>query len=554
MPLIIVTNPKIGIDLIEDLQEEPAYQNIQAFSATHAFLRHVLYICRDREYASISAKKIKEWFSGYHVGYKPCLDALVKHDLIEINRHYIVGLKPRRYKLTEKGARLMCEGQMQYLKKTFADKELKRKLQKQQSYRRSKSEKGDHPLLDYINNGLMNYTFSEDAVKLIEDSDWGYHTKLKAMMNLTDFAERDFVKLKYNEADGRCWNEFVGMKRELRKYFSLGKLHYRYTIDIRSCHPLFLGHYLVHCAVDRSVSLATPVNPVPIWGVAMDKLTAEKKKTEREQAIAMATTSTTAGKQQSIPIITPITHPPASTTISNNSTTSTSATKLILHYDGCNSDIQAELIRWNELFCDPDNDPKEVLTRELGYTREQAKAALNQTINGGKQYRKFIKWFEKKFPRLFAIWDRTYKAIVGVGISFHYETALMQDMGLYELADELGLHLTYEFDGCGVMCRDDDTEVLGKLQQLIEHIQALSERLWGIRPVIVVKTAMGDTVVMPNQMERHRSGTTDVVGATVTQPASIPATRPVASAFRRSSGRSGRPARKPRGSPHPSGT
>ena len=155
--------------------------------------------------------------------------------------------------------------------------------------------------------------------------------------------------------------------------------------------------------------------------------------------------------------------------------------------------------RWNTLFSDPATDPKTVLINELGYTRDQAKAALNQTINGSNQYKRFIKWFKAKFPRLFALWERTNKAEVGVCISTIYETELMQDLALYELAETLGLHLTYEFDGCGVMCRDDDTEVLAKIQRLIAHVQARSEKLWGIRPVIVVKTATGEAVDMRNQ-------------------------------------------------------
>ena len=94
---------------------------------------------------------------------------------------------------------------------------------------------------------------------------------------------------------------------------------------------------------------------------------------------------------------------------------------------------------------------------------------MNQSINGGKQYGRFIKWFKTKFPQLHSVWDQTYKNKVGVDISTLYETKLMQDMGLYELAKSLGLHLTYEFDGCGVMCREDDTEVLAKINQLSRH-------------------------------------------------------------------------------------
>jgi hypothetical protein len=93
----------------------------------------------------------------------------------------------------------------------------------------------------------------------------------------------------------------------------------------------------------------------------------------------------------------------------------------------------AELARWNTIFSDPNTDPKTVLIQELGYTREQAKAALNQTINGSKQYRKFVNWFKTKFPLLHGVSARTRSATVGNEISAGYETNLMQDMDLYRL-------------------------------------------------------------------------------------------------------------------------
>ena len=127
---------------------------------------------------------------------------------------------------------------------------------------------------------------------------------------------------------------------------------------------------------------------------------------------------------------------------------------------------------------------------------------------------------------------------------------LMQDMELYELARRLGLHLTYEYDGCGVMCREDDTEVLAKIQQLIAHVQAKSERLWGIRPVVVVKTATGEMV----NMQTVVTGTTERRKVTRQERVANPASRTVASGSRRSSSRSVRPSRKPRGSSRPSCT
>jgi len=348
MAKIKITNPKLGQALVRELEDEPTYQSIKAYSATHTFLRNVLHFCRDQEFASIPAKKIKEWFETHGVNYKTCLDALVRHDLIEIDRHYIVGTKTRGYRLTEKGVRLVFEGQMEYLKKLFVDPGLRRKLQKQQSYHRTKADKYKNAFLQYIHHGLMSYSYDQTAVTMINDSGWEHLTKLKAVMSLTDFTERSFVELKHNEADGRVWNEFVGMKSELRKCFGLGNLKYRFVMDIRSCHPLFFGHYLVY----RSEPRRTPVNPCPTYGSALLKSIAEKKERERSERL-------------SYPNYT-ITHPSPSTPISSISITHPSTTNPILHYDGGNSDIGPELSRWNQLFSDPDTDPKAVLIRDLG--------------------------------------------------------------------------------------------------------------------------------------------------------------------------------------------
>lgn len=134
MPAIKVANPKVSPELFDLLKDEPVYQNIKAFSATHAFLRSLIIFGRNQKYAKIPAKVIKEQFDNYNVKYKPCLDALVLHGLIDIDKHYIVGAKPRGYKLTDLGARLMYEGSMQYLKALFTDSKLKRQIQKRESY------------------------------------------------------------------------------------------------------------------------------------------------------------------------------------------------------------------------------------------------------------------------------------------------------------------------------------------------------------------------------------------------------------------------------------
>ena len=534
MPPTKITNPRISLQLVEELQNEPAYANEKAYSATHSFLRRVIHFSRNQEYASISAKYIKEQFDNYGIKYKACLDALVRHQIIEVDRQYIVGTKTRGYKLTDKGVGLMSAGELVYLRQLFTDAQLKRQIQKRASYHRTKGEIYNNGFLEYISQGRLKYQYNEQAVNFIEQSDWPHLTRLDAMTTLADFSERNFTELKFNDSDGRVWNEFVGMKSELRRFFSHGDLHYLFVMDIRSCHPLFLAHYLVHRAKGKGWQAQHPLLPGDHQKTIVQIDSAGKRERSERLSLPNHTTAST------IPTL-PIPSNPASTTTNNNP---------LSHYDGGNSDIMAELNRWNAIFSDLDTDPKTVLIRELGYTREAAKAALNQTINGSRQYRKFVNWFKTNFPLLHGVWARTDSATVGNGISTYYETELMQDFSLYELATKLGLHLTYEYDGCGVMCREDDTEVLAKIQQLIAHVQAKSERLWGIRPVVVVKTATGEMV----NMQTVVTGTTERRKVTRQERGANLASRTVASGSRRSSSRSVRPGRKPRGSSRPSCT
>jgi len=485
MPLLKITNPFVSPQFVQELQDEPAYRSAKTFSATHAFLRQVRRFSRNQEYATIHATDIKEWFGNYNIPYLPCLEALENHGLLKIDRQYIVGHKPRGYKLTEKGSKLMYKGQMQYLKKLFTDRSLKRQIQKKESYLRIHGQKYTDDFLQYIHEGRMHYKFDQAAVKCIAESNWPNLTRLDAVMSLIDFAKRDFVELKCNDSDNRCWNEFAGMKSELRKFFSLGNLKYRYLMDIRSCHPLFLAHYLMNCAQIQGWQSYHPLLPGDHQKTIFEIDSAQ----ERERS-----------ERFSIPIPPTITKQSTTYPFPSNSHNPGINNYLFSHYVGGNSDIQAELRKWNQIFSDPTRDPKAMLYDELGYQRDTAKAALNHTINGSNQYKRFKAWFKKGFPKLFAIWERTNKATVGTGISAQYETWLMQDMELYNLATQLGLHLTYEFDGCGVMCREDDPDVLAKIQQLVQHIQDRSERRWNIRPVIVVKSADGALVNMQDHI------------------------------------------------------
>jgi hypothetical protein len=284
---IKVANPKISTRLVTELKNEPAYANPKAFSATHAFLRKVVHFTQDQEYATIPATTIKDIFKHYAINYRPCLDALVSRRIIEMDRQYIVGVKTRGYKLTTFGIDLMTSGEAAYLSNLFSDPKAKRKLQKQASYYRTKGNKYKDEFLQYLHNGLMQYQFTIDILRFIEQSKWPNLTKLDAMMDLTDFMERDFTDLKHNDSDNRVWNEFVGMKSDLRRFFALGNLKYRYVMDIRSCHPLFLAHYLVSRARPKGYECVNPMKEGP------HQNTIVKNDKTKERILSPSSTNTT---------------------------------------------------------------------------------------------------------------------------------------------------------------------------------------------------------------------------------------------------------------------
>ena len=328
MPPIKIANPKLAVELVEELQEEPAYANPKSYAATHAFLQSILHFSKDQEYAYIPAKYIKEQFSNYNINYKPCLNALVDHGIIQVDRHYIVGSKTRGYKLTQKGVDLMYSGQMQYLRTLLNDPGLKRKHQKRRNYVKTHGQLYNNEFLQYIDSGRMQYLYNSHVADFINHSTWPDLTKLHATTTLIDFQERKFTKLKINKTDGRVWNEFVGMKSELRRYFSHKDLKYSFVMDIRSCHPLFLAHYLVHRAQMKGWQAYHPLLPGDHHKTIVQIDSAKER--ERSERLSFINTTTAS----SIPA------PP----ISNNSTTSInqdSTNNALSHYDGGNSDISA---------------------------------------------------------------------------------------------------------------------------------------------------------------------------------------------------------------------
>lgn len=50
--------------------------------------------------------------------------------------------------------------------------------------------------------------------------------------------------------------------------------------------------------------------------------------------------------------------------------------------------------------------------------------------------------------------------------------------------EEMGIKLAYEYDGYSVFARQDDTDLLTKVDFVVKYIQWLSGSKWGVSPVL----------------------------------------------------------------------
>lgn len=83
------------------------------------------------------------------------------------------------------------------------------------------------------------------------------------------------------------------------------------------------------------------------------------------------------------------------------------------------------------------------------------------------------------------------RTLTVVQISKLYETRLILDPGLFELAAELEIDILPEPDGLGVFAAEGDLDVDEKAQALAARIENNCLRLFGFRTVVKVKKVGG---------------------------------------------------------------
>ena len=385
---------------------------------------------------NLSHKYIKETFKNYTgtTKYEPFINALEELELLLVDDSYSTDAHyTKEYSVTEQCVSILSSSHTEYLKKLHTDKKLIRQNQKNTSKRMNNKTNYNEYIFNYIQDLLLNVEYDyKQANEIINNAEWSHERKNHALMSLIELKEKTTGNnLRRNATDNRIFNEFVSIKSDLKKVFTYNNLKYFKTVDIRSCYPTYWSTYLLITLIP---SYPTPPTTLPLRNVG--------------------------------------------------------GFGDILKSESMNSldfrDIIKEHVKWVKMFTDIKTDPKEVLVKDLGYTKEQAKSALNESINGSNKWVKFHQWLETHFPLLYRLWLSTKIDETGSNIGKMFETVLMQDEELYKYADGMGIKLSYEYDGFGVFADENDKGLTDKIHFIINRIQYQSNIKWGFKPVIKV--------------------------------------------------------------------
>ena|ERR1039458_6150772 len=157
------------------------------------------------------------------------------------------------------------------------------------------------------------------------------------------------------------------------------------------------------------------------------------------------------------------------------------------HIDYTESDnLNMERKRWNNLFLDTHKDPKAIISKTIGVSRQDIKEIMIQYFNGktrGKAFRAFDTWISSEYPVLYSAWKATNIKQTGNNIGKYFETRLMLDQSIYKRAEMLGIVIGYEYDGMSFYAKDDS-----KCDELLSFIEQRSIELLGIKLVFADKT------------------------------------------------------------------
>jgi len=474
-------NVKVSVDLFNLLNTKEIFKsNWKSIPPCISFMNLLSIYMETWGFNEIefSSYRLIDLFKPYTKGvYRPYLESLQELGLITINESYSVNNEQcKKYTVTESGIKFLVDSNIEYLKKLHNDPTLIRNNQKTSNKRINNTNYNDY-IFNYISDLLntVKYDYNQTQ-EILNKPNWnnGKETtnlsKNHAINRLTNFKERKFRTIQHNiNSDNRIWNEFVGIKSDLRKCFSYKDMKYNKVVDIRSCHPTFFSFYiLINFIKLQDIKESTNSN-----SLNSNKLISPLSNFKELIHIDVMDN----GDIQNI-----ITQNPNKSEGYNLDTIKNLEDKMSI------KDILKEHLKWVKIFTNKEMPPKRYIMEQCGYTTEdQAKNALNETINGSFRYGKLIKWMEKEFPLICKTWKEIGVNRTEEGIGANFETVLMLDEEIFKYADDMGIKLSYEYDGYGIFHRDDDKDINEKIQFIINYITSKSKTLWNIPVVIVAK-------------------------------------------------------------------
>lgn len=391
-------------------------------------------------------KDIENRFQGYTQSHTVFRDALRKLGLITYTTHkpppnlFVKG-ECRKFTITPLGRKLVSGGNYQWLHNLLNDPQTRRRNTVAVSKRKGTRTVYTEPIKRIIDEFSHTVKFNWEGVlnQLRADKVKFPGTYNSALHHLLSFARRTFAELVVKE--GRIYHEFVALPSEYRPFALFKGKPYVATVDIRACHPTFLGKFL------REFHQA-----------CMDEHRS-KSPDPRLMAIAAKLNAT-----MSLPA------------------------------------LEKECDRWTDLFTDESTDPRDAIMAEAGIciAKKDMKQCLNTWLNGGKEYqrptdgrrnrtdnKRLEAWFQTRWPEMAKVWAALgHRDMTGTLITEAYEFPLMTNPALYALADGLGLTLSYEYDGVGVFAERDDSELSSKLKKISSFIQKQSADKFQV-PVVV---------------------------------------------------------------------
>ena len=394
-------------------------------------------------------KDIADRFRPYSQSYTKFRNALRKLELIDFTTYrpppnYGIPGECRKYTITPLGRKLVLEGNHQWLYKLLKDPSTWRRNQVAISKRKVRDRVYAEPEKQIVNAFTTAVTFDRDAVwsRLEQDKVEAPGTYRSAVHHVSAIVEKKFSDLEIK--DGRIYNNFVNLPREYKPLARFKGKPYVAILDIRACHPTFLGEFL------RDYFLSSIAE--------YDGRTTDTHPTPKDLEVA-------AKLKREVNLLA----------------------------------LLVEHGRWTYIFTHPTIDPRATIMKEAGLSIDLSdmKECLNTWLNGGKEYtrrtdgqknrtdmRALERWFRRFFPEMVKVWATMPRERTGCCISEYYEGVLMLDPALYSYADGLGLTLAYEYDGVGVFAEPDDPELPTKLEKVKAFIQRQSVEKFKM-PVVV---------------------------------------------------------------------